>query len=186
MVQAQDSILLLNGEVLKGKISEDLGDFYKFDWQRKKKTSTVAVDKNEIYQMFWSDGRQLMLYQPDTNIQGSFSSLEMMDFIYGEREARHTYKPRVPQATGFVIGGAGACLGFWGICLSPVYLGLTSIRKPGPGPSTVIPSQVKNPEIFAMGYGHAARKKKVQKTAIATAAGLITVWIVKVAADGLK
>ena len=182
-----DTVLLLNGIRLTGKITSDLGEYYRFEWDKSPgKTKSLAIEKLEIFSITNSDHQKSILYSPDSLLNRTFSISQMQDYIEGERTADLFYKPRLPLYGGVVAGGTGALLGFWGMALPPIYLLGLSTRKPPLPKSIALPAQVKDKECFELGYQQVARKKKIQRSAVAALGGLVGVWLIKVASGGLK
>ncbi|MCX6273035.1 MAG: hypothetical protein NTU44_17825 [Bacteroidetes bacterium] len=186
LAYSQDTIFLLNGDVITGKVSSDIGEFFSFEWQKPGKVRTVAIEKTEIFSIHYEGGLQKMVYQPDSALGRDFTYGQMSDFMEGERNAGKFYKPGLPVYGAAVVGVAGAYMGFWGFLLPTLYLGGLSLRKPPCDTGLPVPNTVRDKEFYEMGYRHTARKKKLQHSAVAALGGLVTIWIVKVATGGLK
>lgn len=184
--KAQDSILLLNGEVIKGRISQDLGDFFRFEREKGEEVTSIAVEKTDIFSVYYQGREEVIIYQQDSALGNDFSTVQMRDFMAGEKQAMKDYRPKLPVYGGVIAGAAGAYAGFWGIALAPVYLGALSLRKPIPAKGTQVPEQVLDPELYRMGYSYTARRMKIQRSAMTCLGGLVTVWIIRVATGGLK
>lgn len=185
-LKAQDTVLLLNGDVLKGKVSADMGDFYRIDILSRNKFQTVAVDKLDIFSILEQGKPEKVIYKVDSTQGNDFTVSQMRDFMQGERQARLRYKPVLPMIGGVLIGAAGPAIGFWGLALAPVYLGSLAMRKPLPPEKVPESLKIADPEFFTMGYGHTARRVKIQRAAIAALGGLVTAWVISVSTGGLK
>ncbi len=183
--QAFDTVHLMNGQVIHGKLLSDMGEHYRFDWMRDGKYTGVALEKHEVFKIVKVEGGAEVVYRQDSMTGNTFTEQQMWDYILGERLARAQYRAWLPGAGGIVMGAAGAYAGFWGIALAPVYLGTLSFGMPRLKEAQ-IPGTVKEPLHFKAGYGNAARRIRIQRAAVATLGGLVSVWLVKVASGGLK
>ncbi|HRY33435.1 MAG TPA: hypothetical protein P5531_10755 [Bacteroidales bacterium] len=183
--QVFDTVHLMNGQLIHGKLLSDMGEHFRFDWMREGKFTSVALEKHEVFKIVRGDGVVEVVYRQDSLAGNAFTEQQMWDYILGERMARAEYRAWLPGVAGIVTGAAGAYAGFWGIALAPVYLGALSFGTPGLKDGQ-IPGHVKEELHFKAGYGMAARRMKIQRAAVATLGGLVSMWLVKVAAGGLK
>ncbi|MHC1707085.1 MAG: hypothetical protein AB9842_06125 [Bacteroidales bacterium] len=184
--KGQDTVLLMNGDVLSGKFNADMGDFFSFSISRRQKVLSVAIEKTDVFSLLVQGKDERIFYQPDSATGNDFSVDQMRDFREGEHAARIHYKPVLPLIGGALIGAASPAIGFWGLTLAPLYLGGLSMSKPYPTDKVSLSPGIKDPEFFKMGYGYTARRIKVQRSALAALGGIVTVWVIKVATSGLK
>lgn len=185
-VSAQDTLLLLNGDILSGRYTADIGDYYHFSITKKRKIQSLAIDKLDVFSVRIQGQDEKILYKPDSVAGNDFSVEQMRAFWQGEHEARLHYRPVLPVLGGVLAGAVSPALGFWGLTIAPVYLGGLSLKKPEvPKHNPELQAASAN-EFYAMGYGYTSRRIKVQRSAMAALGGIVTVWIIKVAANGLK
>lgn len=103
-----DSILLLNGKVLNGKIlglEWSNGDsILKYESISKKGTNRVDIVSTYRVFSFTQGGETNVLYRQD-EIQGNYlSERETKEVTFGSYDARQTFKPHVAFWSGFALG----------------------------------------------------------------------------------
>jgi len=184
--KSQDTVLLLNGDLITGKILADNGDHYQLEIIRRHNVRTFAVDKLDIFSVIVRGQGEKVVYKIDTSLGNDFTVSQMRDFREGEHWARQHYKPVLPLLGGALAGAAGPVIGFWGFTIAPVYLGCLSLKKPAPPPEVQGKTKIADPEFFTMGYKYTAKRKKIEKAALGALGGIVTVWVIKVAASGLQ
>jgi Zn ribbon nucleic-acid-binding protein len=203
MLYPQDSLLLLNGKMLNGKITaiNDTGVVIKgYGLFNKHK----YVYKDELFSV--KNGlTETIVYIPDSFGKESFSVEQMRWFIKGQQEARKNYHAPLATAGGFLAGSTGALLGFWGMTTVPAsYVFLAGIKTPecklieetyeiAPRLASQsggysfekskmkvrycdnIPDE-KLKECYEYGYESAAKDKKIKNAVKGTVAGIVAVF----------
>jgi hypothetical protein len=117
---AQDTLILLNGKKIVAK-SVDLRDFqiaYR-PIAVDSKLKRIAAEK--VFSVIYKDGKERIIYQPDTTDPLEFKQEEMRMFIRGEQDARTFYRNRPLLAGGFAAGVVSGMFGFYGILGPPIY-----------------------------------------------------------------
>jgi hypothetical protein len=101
-VNGQDKILFLNGKTMEGSLLEKTN--YEFTFKDKTDKQFI-IDKYRVFSYF--DGnKESIVYEFDT-LSGNFLKVEDMKmFVYGERDAHQTFKPRATNIGGLIFGGA--------------------------------------------------------------------------------
>ena len=101
-VNGQDKLLFLNGKTLEGTIIEKTN--YEFTFKGKSDKQFV-IDKYRVFS-YTKDNKENIVYEFDT-LSGNFLKVEDMKmFVYGERDAHTSFKPRISNVIGFAVGGA--------------------------------------------------------------------------------
>jgi len=99
-----DSILLLNGKVIEGKIT----GFAEVKNDSVIKYTDVAGKQGEVanYRVFsyYKDKKQKVVYRRDEFSGNYLSVTETKAVTYGSYDARQTFKPHVALWTGFALG----------------------------------------------------------------------------------
>jgi len=101
-INAQDKLLFLNGKILEGKILKQTD--YEFSFQDKK-NKQYRIDKYRVFS-FTKNAVENIIYKYDT-LAGNFLKVDDMElYVYGERDAYHTYNSNLVNAFGLAFGGA--------------------------------------------------------------------------------
>ena len=172
-----DSILLINGDLIIGSITEIAKDYLTID-EAGKKFKKKFVEKDRIFSYSNASGEHI-LYVYDTTMGNDFTIPEMRYFIRGEQDAKNGFKAKPAFYTGIVIGAAG---GLTGTLFYPLpafvfaaFVGLPKVK--------IRKNSVRNPDDlnhipYLMGYERMSRRnRKIQSLlggGIGTVAGLGT------------
>lgn len=105
-VSGQDKILFINGKVLEGKLIEKTN--YEFTFKSKSDKQFI-IDKYRVFS-YTQNNKETIVYEYDTLALNFLKVPEMKKFVYGERDAQQTFKPRFTNALGYAIGGAAGYL----------------------------------------------------------------------------
>lgn len=162
-VNGQDKLLFLNGKELKGKLIEKTN--YEFTFKNKNDKQFI-IDKYRVFS-YTQNNKESIVYKFDT-LSGNFLKMEDMKmFVYGERDAQLTFKPRLTNGIGFAVGGAAGYMmnRDQSIVYLPVPLVYTAI-------TLLFPTKVKqdkladprylNEDEYLRGYERIARGKRTQ------------------------
>ncbi len=177
-----DSILLLNGDLIVGSITEITTDRLTID-EIGKKLRKKFIGQDQIFSYSDSSGEHV-LYVCDTTTENDFTISEMRYFIRGEQDAKSGFKAKSLLYTGILVGAAG---GLTGSLFFPLpafaFVALTGVPK-----VKIKKRSVRNPDDlnhipYIVGYERMARKnRKIQSLfggGIGTIAGLGVFLIVK-------
>lgn len=101
VANAQDKIVLLNGQTVEGKITkyEDHAIDYTWEKGKKKKQKTATIEEYRVFSIQKAGEEAQIIYKQDTTIGNYLTENEMRHFIYGQKDASDNYK-----ATAFGVG----------------------------------------------------------------------------------
>ncbi len=106
---AKDSVLLLNGDLIIGSITEIAMDHLTID-ETGKKFKKKFIEKERIFSYSNASGEHI-LYVYDTTVGNDFTIPEMRYYIRGEQDAKNGFRARPAFYTGIIIGAAGGLTG---------------------------------------------------------------------------
>ena len=117
----QDTLLLLSGRTLvvtSVDVQPEKIAYRTNDPKKKLKT----INPSRVFSVKFSDGKETIVYQPDTLDPLEFKTEEMRLFIKGETDARSVYKNHLVKGFGVAVGvPAAGLLGFYGVVVPPLY-----------------------------------------------------------------
>lgn len=101
---SQDTLLLMNGKSLGGKINDQSATYILLEIPRKKGgTKMLSYDREEIYSFRKSD-RDSIVYQEDPLLGFDLSQQDMRNFMHGQDDARNGHPMLYNQLGGFALG----------------------------------------------------------------------------------
>jgi hypothetical protein len=167
-----DTILLLNGEIVSGKITEMTIDHLTI-----KKSEKVAhgynIDNDRIFSYIDPSGEHF-LYVYDTLSGNDFTIAEMRYFMKGERDAKKGFKARPAFYTNLVIGTVG---GLSGSFFFPVpaftFAALVGLPRVKIRKNTVSNPDDLNHIPYIIGYERTARRTRKIQSLIGGGIGLV-------------
>ncbi len=172
-VNGQDKLLFLNGKELKGSLIEKTN--YEFTFKNKDNKQFI-IDKYRVFS-YTQNNKENIVYEFDT-LSGNFLKVkDMKMFVYGERDAHKTFKPRFTNVIGFAAGGAAGYMmnRDQTIVYVPIPLVYTAI-------TLLFPTRVKQNKLkdtkylkedeYLRGYERIARSKRTQGALKASLVGL--------------
>jgi hypothetical protein len=175
-LQAQDSILLMNGQIIPAKViaQSTLEIRYK-EFGRNGKVKERSEPTEHVFSVTDSLGRERVWYFHDTLFGNDLTVDQMRYYIKGEQDARIGYKPFWPMLGGFVAG-AGLTIGLNletnAMMLPPIYAGAMALPRVHVTPGSVRDPYMEGEDNYAMGYARVGRGKRVVRTLLSTAAGV--------------
>jgi hypothetical protein len=175
-LQAQDSILLMNGQIIPAKViaQSTLEIRYK-EFGRNGKVKERSEPTEHVFSVTDSLGRERVWYFHDTLFGNDLTVDQMRYYIKGEQDARLGYKPFWPMLGGFVAG-AGLTIGLNletnAMMLPPIYAGAMALPRVHVTPGSVRDPYMEGEDNYAMGYARVGRGKRVVRTLLSTAAGV--------------
>ncbi|MBL4593395.1 MAG: hypothetical protein JKX68_06220 [Flavobacteriales bacterium] len=159
----QDKLLFLNGKTLEGKLIEKTN--YEFTFKSKNDKQFI-IDKYRVFS-YTQNNKESIVYEFDT-LSGNFLKVQDMKmFVYGERDAHQTFKPRFTNILGLAIGGAAGFLmhkdqSFVYIPVPLVYTGVTLLFPTRVKQKKITDTQYIKEDEYLRGYERIARSKRTQ------------------------
>lgn len=102
-VAQKDTLLLLNGKLIEGTVTENDGEFLKYEYTKKNNLFVKEIDLLRVYS-FTQNGKETVVYEQDTSLGNVFSQDEMRMFIYGEVDSEKTSKAWPFFVSGLAVG----------------------------------------------------------------------------------
>lgn len=173
-IQAQnkDTIFLMNGNIVSGKIIDTLIGAVSIV-NSVKNNEKLHYEYNDIYNIKFENGINKYYYFQDTLIGNYFTRDEMQYYIYGERDARKGFKAR-----GSLIGAGtvGLISGGLGIFFAPVfpygYMALSGAPKVRIKHNTISNPAYIDQDAYILGYERVSRTKRRIQALIGGTVGL--------------
>ncbi len=110
----ENELLLVNGKRIEGKVTQNDGEFIKYEYKKKNDLFIKEIDILRVYS-FTKNNEETVIYKKDTALGNVFSQDEMRMFIYGESDAETAIKPWPYFASGLTVG--------YGVSLLDTYSG---------------------------------------------------------------
>jgi hypothetical protein len=174
-IQAKPDTLLMNdGGVVVAKIVDTSG--FTVDIIRQHKHRKIEIDKNDIFQItYGATGKQVILYVYDSLVSDHFTITEARRFIAGEQDARRGYHVVFPCIVAFGLGTGSALFDpVLSIPAPLLFAGLVSLHKHVKvNRNSVCDTATAHTDSYLRGYSIAARQKRVRKTFLWGAIGVV-------------
>ena len=184
---AQDKILFLNGKVLEGSLIEKTD--YEFTFKDKKDHQFI-IDKYRIFS-YIQNNKESIVYEFDT-LSGNFLKVkDMQMFVYGERDAYQTFKPRATNIGGLVFGGAVGFImqrdqSFLYIPAPLVYTAFTLLFPTKVNQKKLTDTKYLKEDEYLRGYERIARSKRTQGALKTSVIGMAAGFLIGVIVNGNK
>jgi hypothetical protein len=179
----QDSIVLMNGQVLKGRVlGQSTLEIRYLDSDPKGRTRERAEPTEGVFSVTDSLGRERVWYFHDTVFGNTLTVDEMRRFIKGEQDARAGYKPLGPVLGGFVLGAGAtiaANLEMNAFFLPPLYGATMILPRVFVTPGSLTDITMEGDEQYAYGYARVGRSKRVVRSLLSTFAGVVVGLVVR-------
>ncbi len=172
-VNAQGYLQLINGKQRRFSKAEVKGQFIRYV-PEDKPTIEKKIDRFDIFSVNYDDGKEDVLYNPDTTFVDEPSVEEVRDYIEGERLALKFYHENPKFAAsqlyfGFYSGFFGSLLGYYGAAVPLVYS--MGVDRFGPVKPEGYMDEWKETDAFVSGYEKRMRNKKIKNSLIGGAVG---------------
>lgn len=170
--QYKDTIFLMNGNVVSGKIIDTLIGAVSI-LNPQKNNEKLHYEYDDIYNIKFENGSSKYYYFQDTLHGNYFTRDEMQYYIYGERDARKGFKAR-----GSLIGAGtvGIVSGGLGIFFAPVfpygYMALSGTPKVRIKHNTISNPAYIDQDAYILGYERVSRSKRRIQSLIGGTIGL--------------
>ncbi len=125
----KDTVLLLNGEIVTGKLITNDNQTININVKKIFKNKIINIDKEDIFSLN-INGKDSILYSQDSSLGYNFTKNQMRSFIKGMQTAKKNYKPILTTIGGFFAGFTGGGFGFWGIGIPTTYVLMSGIKSP--------------------------------------------------------
>lgn len=173
-----DRILLMNGQVIETRVlgQSSLEVRYQ-DANRKGLLRERSEPTSSVFSVTDSLGRERLWYFHDTIFGNDLTIEQMRWFIKGEQDARIGYKPLWPLLGGFALG-AGLTMALDlevnALLLPPLYAGIMAMPRVHVTFGSVRDPYMEGNDFYALGYAKVGRGKRVVRSLISTAVGVVT------------
>lgn len=164
--RSQDTLLLMNGQLLPCKILSDSGTVIEMELiKRKGKIKQREIHKSEIFSIRKGSEPEVILYAQDEIIGDDLTVEEMSFYLAGQGDARANYNGFPVFIIGLAACGTIAYLGGDGYLTAVVppiayimvqFIGRVKVQKD----SMSNPNYDQN-DMYAYGYGPTARSRKM-------------------------
>lgn len=175
-----DTVYLMSGKTVAGVVKDSTDEQLKILVPRKKGNFKADfVDLDLVYSVKYRDGHEEVFYKQDTLFGNYFTRQEVLNFIYGERDARKGYHCPLWLGGAFAFGFAG---GYTRSVFAPIpvfaYAGMTTFFR-----VKIKPGSVTNPDnikfdTYVLGYEKVARQKRVMRSLIWGGIGMVSGFFV--------
>ena len=172
-----DTIYFLNGEIKAVKVVDTVSHFVRFLPEiRTKKPHIRDAEKDRIFSVKFSNGRDRIFYFYDSTIGNVFTVMEAKMFMLGEQEADKSYRNKWPAIIGFAVGAVSPMVFANAVMLSPIPPAIVPLH-------TLLPyihvntKEIQNKnylqyDTYIMGYEKVARKKNFIHSLLGAGIGL--------------
>jgi len=174
---AQDSILLMNGQIIQARV---LGQstlevrYQEFGKNGKVKERTEPTES--VFSVTDSLGRERIWYFYDTIFGNTLPVDRMRWFLKGEQDGRAGYKPFWPVLGGFVFG-AGTTIALNlevnSLFLPPLYSAAMILPRVHVTRGSITDPVMEGDQDYAWGYARVGRTKRVVRSLASTFAGIV-------------
>lgn len=172
-----DRILLMNGQIIETRVlGQSTLEVRYQEFGRNGRTKERSEPTENVFSVTDSLGRERIWYFQDTVFGNDLSIQEMRWFIKGEQDARSGYRPRVAQWGGFLFGaGASIALNLEvnALFLPPVYGAAMILPRVHVTRGSLSDPYLDGEPNYAYGYAKVGRSKRVVRSLISTAAGIV-------------
>lgn len=181
----QDEILFLNGKVLKGDLLEKTK--YEFTFKDEKERQFI-IDKYRVFS-FTENGKESIVYEYDT-LSGNFLKVnDMKMFVYGERDAHASFKPKAANLFALGIGAAAGFMmqkdqSFVYLPIPLVYTSVTLLFPTKVNSKRLKDTQYIKEDEYLRGYERIARSKRTQSVLRNSVVGMAAGFVIGLVVNG--
>ena len=180
-----DEILFLNGKTLKGTLLDKTK--YEFTFKDEKNKQFI-IDKYRVFS-FKQNQQETIVYEYDT-LSGNFLKVEDMKlFVFGERDAYTSFKPKVANYAALGIGAASGFMmqkdqSFVYIPIPLVYTAVTLVFPTKVNQKRLKDTRYIKEDEYLRGYERIARSKRTQSVLRNSIIGMAAGFLVGLAVNG--
>lgn len=172
-----DRILLMNGQIIETRVlGQSTLEVRYLDFGKNGRSKETAEPTENVFSVTDSLGKERVWYFQDTVFGNDLSIQEMRYFIKGEQDARTGYKPRWAVIGGFVFGaGTSIALNLEvnSLFLPPLYAGAMILPRVHVTRGSITDPYMDGEENYAYGYAKVGRSKRVVRSLVSTALGIV-------------
>lgn len=174
-LQAQDRILLMNGQTIDAKVIGQSTLEVRYALIRNEKVKERAEPTENVFSVTDSSGVEKLWYFQDSLFGNDFTVQQMRHYIRGEQDARKGYKPIIPMIGGFVAG-AGLVIGldieFMALLIPPIYGGAMAMPRVHVTRGSITNPLMDGDNFYAYGYARAGKNKRIIRSLLSSAVGV--------------
>jgi hypothetical protein len=127
--QTTDTLLLINGKLIKGTIEEINYEKVKIKCNNRLLFKLKTIHKQDVFSVT-SDNKTLTWYKKDTINGHYYSQIQMKYFLDGVIDAKANYHAPFATIGGLAMGITGGFYGFWGAFIPTSYVFTSGIKTP--------------------------------------------------------
>ena len=173
--QAQDRILLMNGQVIQGKVLGQSTLEIRYLMDSRRGLRERAEPTESVFSVTDTLGRERIWYFYDTVFGNDMTEQQMRWFINGEQDSRKGYKPIWPMVGGFVAG-AGLTMALDlevnSLLIPPLFAASMALPRVHVTKGSITDPLMDGDEFYAYGYAKVGRTKRVMRTLLSSAVGV--------------
>ncbi len=171
--QVQDTIFLMNGQVVGEKIIDTVLGAVTI-YNPKKHTEKINFEFDQLYMVKYTNGYKRYYYYQDSTINNWFTRQEMWMYMKGENDARKGFKARGALIGAGIMGLLGGMTGtFWAPIAPYGFMALSGITKIRIRHNTISNPKYVESDAYILGYERVARQRRKTKSLIGGTAGLL-------------
>ncbi|MCB9183076.1 MAG: hypothetical protein H6591_04090 [Flavobacteriales bacterium] len=172
-----DRILLMNGQIIETRVlGQSTLEVRYLDFGKNGRSKETSEPTENVFSVTDSLGKERVWYFQDTVFGNDMTIQEMRYFIKGEQDARSGYKPRWAVLGGFVVG-AGTTIALNlevnSLFLPPLYAGAMILPRVHVTRGSISDPYMEGEENYAYGYAKVGRSKRVVRSLVSTALGIV-------------
>lgn len=164
MAQAQDKIILINGDVLDVK-NVELKD-NKVSFQLLNKDKRKKIHPERVFSVQYADGSEHIVFEPDPLDPSDFKPEEMRLFIKGEQDANLYYHNTGNKIVSAAIGAGSGLLSIYGLVVPALYSTIVGSFSPNVKKHEVSDPSLRDNLNYREGYERKCRDRKIRNSLI--------------------
>lgn len=171
--ESQDTIFLMNGQVVGEKVIDTLLGAVTI-LNPVKPNKKIHYELSQLYMVKFSNGVKRFYYSQDSSIYNYFTRDEMWMYMKGEADARKGFKARGSLIGAGIAGLIGGMTGtFWAPVAPYGYMALVGIPKVRIRANTISNPNYVDSDGYILGYERVARHKRRIQAVIGGSIGLV-------------
>ena len=175
-LMAQDTLVLLNGEIRTGKIINIDSSSVTYSFVKRKKVKTRTLSNELIYSISTSQFSDSIIYRQNGTYDHKMSVVEKKRYLLGMQDAKSQYKSPWSFVGGVVFNaGVGYLLydNFWAAVGPIAYTAGAGITEVKIKPAASRPQEITSNPLYQEGYLKIAKSKKLYRSITGSLLGLL-------------